>query len=364
MQPRTYPNYFAKGGISLGRSTKKTVSFLFVFLSVWFSIRYLLPLVFPFLLGTALALTAEPAVSFFCRSTRMPRPLSAGLGVTVTFVSLGILLLLVCAFLVRELSVLAGIMPNLEDTAMSGLSLLQSWLLGLTGYAPDSIQPLLQQNITELFSGGTALLDRAMRYVLTFAGDLLTHVPDSALSLGTAAIAGYMISAKLPKIKHWITVHWPAEKLRPILAALKRMKAAVFGWILAQLKLAGVTLTILMLGFLILRIPYGPLWALAVSLIDAFPVLGTGTVLLPWALISFLQNDIARAVGLAGIYTVITLIRSVLEPKLVGKQLGLDPLVALMALYAGYKLWGIGGMILAPLLTVTAFQLAPEKKER
>lgn len=348
----------------MGRNTKKTLSLFFIFLSAWFCVRFLLPLTFPFLLGTALALTAEPVVSFFGRSARMPRSLSAGLGVTLTFVSLAILLLLLCAFLVRELGVLAGIMPNLEDTAVSGLSLLQSWLLDLTEYAPDSIRPLLRQNVTELFSGGTALLDRAMGYVLSFAGDLLTHVPDSALSLGTAVIAGYMISAKLPKIKSWITKHWPREKLRPILVALKQMKEAVFGWILAQLKLAGVTLTILMLGFLILRIPYGPLWALAVSLVDAFPVLGTGTVLLPWALISFLQNDIARAVGLAGIYTVITLIRSVLEPRLVGKQLGLDPLVTLIALYAGYKLWGIGGMILAPLLAVTAFQLLPAQKER
>ena len=348
----------------MGRSYKKLFSILSVFLAVWFSIRYLLPLVFPFLLGTALALTAEPVVRFLCRSLHIPRPLSAGLGVTMTFVCLTILLLLVCAFLIRELGVLAGIMPNLEDTAVSGLSLLQSWLLGLTDHAPESIRPLLAQNVTGLFSGGTALLDQAVRYVLSLAGNLLTHVPDSALSLGTAVIAGYMISAKFPRIRGWITRHFPKEKLRPILVALKRMKAAVFGWILAQAKLAGVTLAILLVGFVILRISYAPLWALVVSLVDAFPVLGTGTVLIPWAIISFLQKDAARAVGLIGIYTVITLIRSVLEPKLVGKQLGLDPLVTLMALYAGYKLWGIGGMILAPLLAVTALQLAPEKKER
>ena len=346
----------------MGGSVKKALSLLSVFLGVWLSLRFLLPLAFPFLLGSLLALAAEPAVRFFSRRSHMPRPLSAGIGVTMTFVCLAILVLLVCAFIVRELGVLAGVLPNLEDTALSGLSLLQTWLLELAAYAPDSIQPLLEQNVTGLFSGGTALLDQAVRYVLSLAKTILTHVPDSALSLGTAVISGYMISAKLPGIRDWVRRHFPKEKLRPILDALKRIKAAVGGWLLAQLKLAGVTLAILLLGFFILRIPYAPLWALGVSFVDAFPVLGVGTVLLPWAVISFLQNDAARALGLLGIYTVITLTRSVLEPKLVGRQLGLDPLVTLMALYAGYKLWGIGGMILAPLLTVTAFQFLPERK--
>lgn len=348
----------------MGRSYKKTVSIFFVFFGAWICLRYLLPLAGPFLLGGALALTAEPAVKFLCRSTPLPRTLAAGLGVTATFAAISILLLLFCAFLIRELSLLALVMPDLEDTAVSGLSALQTWLLGLAEHAPQSLQPLLAQKITDLFSGGTALLDRAVRYVLELAGNLLTHVPDSALTLGTAIISAYMISAKLPQIQKWITGHLPREKFRHFFAALKRVRTAVFGWLLAQLKLAGVTLTILTAGFLILRIPYGPLWALGVSLVDAFPILGTGTVLLPWAFISFLQQDAPRAIGLLGIYTALTLIRSVLEPKLLGKQLGLDPLVTLMALYAGYKLWGFGGMILAPLLAVTALQLSPEKKDR
>ena len=96
-----------------------------------------------------------------------------------------------------------------------------------------------------------------------------------------------------------------------------------------------------------------------VSLVDAFPILGTGTVLLPWTLISFVQDNAARGMGLLGIYAVVSVTRSVLEPKLVGKQLGLDPLVTLAALYAGYRLWGLGGMILAPLLAVTVRNLIP-----
>ena len=220
---------------------------------------------------------------------------------------------------------------------------------------------MLRQNISGLFSGGSALLDRGLRYILSLAGSLLTRLPDSALTLGTALISGYMISAKLPRIRRWLLRRFPREKWKPVLDSLRRVRTALFGWLLAQLKLSCLTFGILAAGFLLLRIPNGVLWALAVSVLDAFPVLGTGTALIPWALICFLQGSGARAVGLLGTYAVVTLLRSALEPKLVGRQLGLDPLVTLMALYVGYKLWGIGGMILAPLLTVTALQLAPER---
>ena len=85
-------------------------------------------------------------------------------------------------------------------------------------------------------------------------------------------------------------------------------------------------------------------------------------MLLPWSLYLFLQSDTARAIGIAGIYAIITLSRSALEPKLLGRHLGLDPLVTLMVIYAGYKLWGISGMFLAPLLAVAAIQVVPDRK--
>lgn len=342
--------------------SKKTLSLLGVFTAVWLCLRFLFPLFSPFLLGTALALAAEPMVGFLHRRLRVPRPVSTGIGVSMAFCFLAMLLLLLCGFLVRELGALAGIMPDLEQTARSGISRMQGWLLALSAHTPQSIQPLLQENIGTLFSDGAALLDRAVGYLLGLAGNLLSHVPDSALSLGTAVLSGYMISAKLPKIKKWLLRRIPKERLRTLLAAGKRIRETVCAWLVAQCKLVGVTFTILTLGFLLLRIPNALLWALGTCLVDAFPVLGTGTVLIPWSLICFLQEDSPRAIGLLGIYITVSLTRSMLEPRFLGRHLGLDPLVTLIALYAGYQLWGIGGMILAPLLAVTALQIVPERK--
>ena len=342
--------------------TKKTLSILLNFAAVWLSVRFFMPLLFPFLLGTALALAAEPMTGFFCRRLRLPRPVSTGISVSMAFCLLVLLVLLTAAFFLRELRVLAGVLPDLEQTARTGMTLLEDWALTLTARTPRSVQPLLQQNVTEFFSGGTRVLNKAMGWLLGLAGAVLTHVPDSALSIGTAVISGYMISAKLPRIKAWLHSRIPRERLNALMHTLRRIRKAVGGWLFAQAKLAGVTWVLLTGGFFLLRIRYAPLWAGAVALVDTFPVLGTGTVLIPWALISLLQQNTARALGLLSIYLTVTLLRSALEPRFLGRHLGLDPLVTLMSMYAGYKIWGIGGMILAPLIAVTAMQIVPDRK--
>jgi predicted PurR-regulated permease PerM len=147
---------------------------------------------------------------------------------------------------------------------------------------------------------------------------------------------------------------------------LKRLKKAIGGWLWAQCKLIGITFLVLTIGFFLLQISYAPVWAALISLVDALPVLGTGIILVPWSFICFLQGNSIRAVGLLGTYVVAVLLRSVLEPRFVGKQLGLDPLVTLFSMYAGYRLFGLGGMILSPLLAVTATQLlvVPEKNSQ
>lgn len=324
--------------------------------------RFLLPILLPFLLGAGLALLAEPMTAFLCRRLRLPRGIASAVSVTVAFSFLTLIILLLCALILRELGNLAGILPDLESTAQSGMDLLSDWLLGLVHRLPEGIHTILERNITGFFSGGSELLDKAVRYVLGLASAILSHVPDSALTLGTAVISSFMISAKLLQIKLRLQEKFPKQKLQPLLDGFKRMRTAVGGWLNAQIKLSAVTWLILMLGFFVLRISYAPLWAAVVSLVDAFPILGTGTVLLPWALVSFVQGSSARGIGLLGIYAVVSVTRSVLEPKLVGKQLGLDPLVTLAALYAGYRIWGLGGMILAPLLAVTVRNLIPDSK--
>ena len=330
-------------------------------LMAYFFARYLLPSAMPFLLGAGLALAAEPLVALLGR--RMPRAAAAGIGVTVTFLLCALLVTALAGFLVRELGLLAHVLPELLEAARGGMESLELFLTDLVARSPESMRPLLIEEVEQLFSGGSALLDRLTGWLLGLASRLLSALPDSALGFGTGLIASFMISARLPRWKDWLSRRIPGEKLQAAAAALTGLKEAVLGWLKAQAKLCGVTWLGLAVGFALLGIRHAPLWAGAVALVDAFPILGTGTVLVPWSLVSFLQGDPGRAFGLLGLYGAVTLIRSLLEPRLVGRHLGLDPLVTLIALYTGYRLWGLMGMLLSPILAVTALQLARPRPE-
>lgn len=330
---------------------------------VWLGGRYLLPLTMPFLLGGGLALAAEPGVRFLSGRLRLPRSAAAGIGVGMVFALLCALVTMLLALLLRQLRSLAGILPQMELTVRDGLDALQSWLLELTQRTSPGVRAVLQRNVSQFFSGGAALLDRFTGYALSLAGNLLSHLPDSALGLGTAVLSAFLISAELPKIRSWLRTRMPREKIDSVLAFLRKLRETAGQWLIAQVKLLGITYLLLTLGFLLLDVEYAPVWALGVAAVDTLPILGTGTILVPWSLVCLLRQETGRALGLLGLYAATALSRSVLEPRLVGRQLGLDPLVTLIALYTGFRLWGLLGMFLMPMLAITVISMLPETKK-
>lgn len=338
-------------------TTKKLLTLGALLLGAFLSVRYLLPLIFPFLLGGLLALAAEPLVKFLCRRLHLPRSAAAGIGVGLSFLFLAGLVLLVGALLLQQLRTLAQALPGLEGSLRSGMQNLSAELMLWADKVPGGMSEVLKSRIGDAFSGGSALLDRAVSWLLQLASGILKRVPGRALSFGTAIIASFMISAKLPQLKLLLRSRAGLQRLQPVGETLRRLRRVLGLWLKAQLKLSGVTFLVAAAGLLLLRVPYAPLWAGSIALVDAFPVLGTGAVLVPWSLVCFLQGNTVLAFGLLGLYAAATVTRTVLEPRLVGQQLGLDPLVTLMALYAGFRLFGIGGMILAPLIAVTVTQL-------
>ena len=342
---------------------RKATAALLALLLLWLSLQYLLPIALPFLLAALIALAAEPLVGTLSGRLHLPRAVAAGLGVSITLVITVLLIIALGALVLRELGQLAGVIPDLESTAAEGMDALRSFFHRLAQNSPESIRPVLTGGVENFFSDSSRILDQISVKLLNLASGVLKAIPDSALGLGTWIIASFMISAKLPAIRRFFHTHLPESWTQRILPALRQIEHAVGGWLLAQCKLILLTFAILCVGFWVLQIRYAPVWALLISFLDALPVLGTGTVLIPWSLVCFLQGDHIQAIGLLGIYAAALLMRSVMEPRFVGKHLGLDPLVTLMALYAGYRLWGLPGMLLAPLIAVTVTQIAvrPQK---
>lgn len=335
-------------------SLKKPFMILGVFVAMWLAVRYLLPAVFPFVLGAGLAVAAEPMVHLAQSKLRLPRGAAVGVGVTLMLVFLVGALSLAGALVVKEASRLTGVLPKLANTAQQGALLLEDWLVGTVQRAPDNLRVPLTNTVLDFFDGGSALMQQAAQRLPGAVSKVLSWVPDGVLGLGTGLLAGFMISYRLPRLKKLFTQRLPKSWYEKYLPALQRVRYALSGWLKAQLKLSAVTFLVVSVGFLLLSISYAPVWAALVALVDAVPLLGTGTVLVPWAVVCFLQGETARAVGLLALYAVALVLRTVLEPKLVGRQLGLDPLLTLAALYLGYRFWGILGMLVTPILAAAA----------
>lgn len=327
---------------------RKGLPVLGLLVAAWLGVRYVLPVSVPFLLGAVLALAAEPLVSLGVKKCRFSRTLAAGIGVSVTMVLLFAVVLFAGALIVKELGSLAKALPDLQDTATQSMDLMKNWLTDLAARTPEGVRPLVQRSVEYLFGGGSQVLEQMTQRIPGVLTSVLGWVPDGALGIGTGVLSAFMISARLPKLRQSVADRIPKSWKERWIPALKRLRRVLGGWLRAQGKLALVTYGIVTAGFLLLRIPYGPAWAALVALVDAVPILGTGTVLVPWAVVSLLQREHLRCVGLLCVYGAAMMTRTALEPRLVGKHLGIDPLVTLICLYAGYRLWGIVGMILAP----------------
>lgn len=325
--------------------------------AIWLSGKYLLPLVLPFLLGGLVALAAEPAVDLLHRRVKLPRLASAGIGVLLTLALLLSVIAALGAVILRQVTRLAQQMPNLEVTARQGITVLSDWLVNLTQQAPQGIQPVLTNGVLHLLDNSNAVVDQVTQRIPGAVLSVLGRVPDSALGVLTGLLAAFMISVRLPKIKAYCKAKMEVTGMSRYLPTVKKARQAALGWLRAQGILMLLTWLTVSVGFWLLGIRGGFLWALLIALVDAVPMLGTGIILLPWALISFLQGLQFQALGLCALVGTAALLRTVLEPRLVGKQLGLDPLVTLLCLYVGYRLWGFLGLLFAPMLAGVLFSV-------
>ena len=300
------------------RFHKKSLAFLAgAFLITWLGGKYLLPPAMPFLLGTGLALTAEPVTRRL--SGKLPRTAAAAIGVTLALVLLGTLLVLLSALVLRSLGHLGEALPQLSKAAGEGLDAAEGALLKLARKSPPELQPVLTNGVTRLLGSGSGLLNRLVDRLPDAAASVLSTVPGSALTLGTGILSGYMIAFRLPRFRQLLGSSPFVQKSLPM---VRRLRGALWGWLKAQLQLGGVCFFVVGTGLALLRVPRCLLWAGLITLVDAVPLLGTGAVLLPWAAISLIQGQQARALGLAAVCVTAMVSRSILEPRVLGKQLG------------------------------------------
>lgn len=324
---------------------------------VYLAGRLLFVPLLPFLIGLSLAVLLEPAVLWCCRRLGFQRKFAAAALTTLLLAALLIVLALGIAKLVEEGSAAVERLPALLGSLPKMVDALEQRYEGFYRSCPAEIRSWMDDTLLSLSKEGVSLAGKLSASLLGKASAFMGKVPRLLLFLFTTLLAIYFTTMSYPEILAFLRRQIPQSWQRGVRGIADCLRSTFWKWLKAESLLCFATFSMLLLGFWYLRLDYTLLLALVIAIVDALPVLGAGTVLVPWALGHLLLGSVPRGVALLALYAIILLVRSLLEPRLMASQAGLPPLSALLAMYLGYCLFGVGGMLVLPIVLLFLKQL-------
>ena len=308
---------------------------------------WLLKFFLPFVVGWVIASIANPPVRFLEQRLKLVRRHSSILVVVSVLAAVIGLLYLLLSRTVRLISSLIQSLPEVWEVFQRQIRQSMESPTGLFAFLPEEIRSGWSQLGEHLGSAVGPLLQQAASPTVEAAGTVARSLPAVLVYTVVILLSSYFFIVdrdRILNLLHTYTPSWAAGYLTYLKKDVKRL---VGGYFLAQFKIMFVVGLILFAGFWILGVSYAPVLALAIALLDFLPVFGTGTVLIPWALLRIISGDYAFGAGLGLLYILTQVVRQLVQPKLVGDTMGLNPLLTLFLLYLGFKISGISGMILA-----------------
>lgn len=324
--------------------------------AVWAGLRWVLPWLAPFLAAGVLAWLLEPAVGVLTVHCRLPRRWAALVSVLAAATLLGGGAALLAWRLWYELALLAGRLPALLAEAAAWAEAAEAWLYRLFVALPVQLRQPAWQAVEELGRWVTALPGWLGERAVGWGTGLLSALPEAGLFLFTTFLGACFLLADRPGLVR-AAEQLPASWQRELGRWRQAVRAAAGDWLRVQGVLMLLTFGQLAVGLLALGVGPGVLLAGLIALVDALPIFGSGVVLLPWSLGALLTGRVPLGLGLAGLFLLVTVVRSALEPRLMGRRAGLPPLAALVCLYVGFQLFGVWGMLLAPVGVLVAREL-------
>lgn len=335
------------------------IAFVLFLLIVW-----LLPkaLVFfsPFVAGWIIALIAGPLVRFFEEKVKIKRKVGSAFVIIVVIALVVLLIYGLGAQLINQVVGLIGALPDMWAGMESDFSNIGRSLSVILERLPEDMQMKLNDFITTIGGYLGDFFGKIGTPTIAAAGNFAKQLPAIFIGLIMALLSSYFFVAEREQINEWFRKHAPAsiqEQYRIIRSSLVK---SVGGYFKAQLKIEVWMYVLLLIGLGVLRVDYYALIALVIAFMDFLPFLGTGTVLIPWAVIRILTADYKVAIGLLIIWGGGQLARQLIQPKIVGDSMGVAPLPTLFLLYIGYKVGSVVGMIVAVPLGILVYSMYQE----
>lgn len=304
----------------------------------------------PFVVALILAAAIEPLTRRLSKKQKVTisRSLAALMGTVmvvavVVFAIFGLGNLLVAQ--AREvIEILPDYYPVLAQNILDYFAYLEESIDLLPGEVVQGIDSML----SELGDFGTRFVSSAAISLYRYAVSL----PEMLLFIILAILSIYFISRDWLNIQEGVKKQIPDSWMDKYLIFRRDMLSALFGLIRATLIFMAVTFTQIFIGLHVLRVQYVFLIAVIITIFDALPVIGAGLLLIPWSVYAFITGNFKLGVGLLIIQISVSVVRQVIQPKILGDQIGIHPLPTMMAMYAGFKLFGVSGLITGPIIFV------------
>ncbi|HHY81798.1 MAG TPA: sporulation integral membrane protein YtvI [Clostridiales bacterium] len=310
----------------------------------------------PFLAAFLIANLAEKPAGFLRKHLKFSRGAASALSLFVFVLLAGTLIWFLFSRLFMEVweltkdsSSYQHIMSRIKDLIDTG----GTWYAGL----PEEVGKTIESNFENILSKLGKVVTDAIDSLLKGMLAVLTSLPQAFLYIVITLVAAFFISRDREKISRFLFSQLPLSWRSKVKAVKDDLLLALVGYIKAVLILVTITFFEVLAGYTILGVKYAFFLAILTAVADLLPVLGPGTVLIPGAVIYLINGNIFMAVGFFILYILVTIVRQFLEPRIVGENIGLHPLVTLLCIYLGYRIFGLSGLILGPVFAIVVKSL-------
>ena len=311
----------------------------------------------PFVIGWFLSFIASPLVVWLERRLKIVKKLgSAIIIILVLAACVGIIYLAVSRLWIEVRSLIRDF-PSMYRDLEAGFRQIGEGTGQIFSLLPDGVQEGFDAVIANLDETMTDIIGSISEPTVAAAGSFAKRIPSILISVIVTIISAYFFIADRENIIIWAKRIFPDPIVHRMTMVTDNLKYAVGGYFKAQFKIMAVVFLILLVGFEILDVHFSILLALAIAFLDFLPFFGTGTALIPWAVYEFLTGDYKRVLALVVLYGVTQLVRQLIQPKIVGDTIGLNPLATLFCMFVGYKVGGILAMIIAVPIGMIVFSL-------
>ncbi len=311
----------------------------------WLAFKYLMP----FIIAWFAACLIEPAACRLKKKRGIKRGYTAALGTVLIFGGAGMLLFIAGWQAILWLAELIKKLPEKLSEVPLILRACEDRLYGFIDAAPPEFQAFLVNAADKLNESLTGLPAQLYSKLLGIFASLVSSAPKTLMFIGASAIGTFFISSGFDEARGFLKKQAPEKVWNRLNGAAREASAALKRWAAAELALMGAAFAQLLCFFLLLRVKNAVAAAAAVALIDALPILGAGMIIVPWGLVELLSGDVKKALLLLAAYLSVSTVRSLLEPKLLGNGEGPHPAAALIAIWLGFRLAGVWGMVLFPM---------------